>query len=47
MMIASMQPYRFSVDWFNVGVLLHVMLTGKHPFRVRAFVTLVLFAVGF
>jgi len=27
------QEYGISVDWWNFGVMLHVMLSGEHPFK--------------
>lgn len=27
------QKYKFSVDWWNYGILVFVLLTGKHPFH--------------
>eukprot|EP00808_Paulinella_micropora_P006183 g67976.t1 len=29
-------PYSFSVDWWNIGVLLYLMLSGKHPYEVAS-----------
>lgn len=28
--------YSFQVDWWNLGVLTHLLLTGKHPFSTNA-----------
>ena len=30
--IAAEQPYDHSVDWWSLGVLLHVLITAKYPF---------------